>query len=543
MLADSTVGLSPSLQDFFSGIQDLASTPSSTVARQSMLSSAEALVSQFNNLNQQLTEIEQGVNSQIKASTSSINTYATELAKLNDAIESVMSRSEGQAPNDLLDQRDQILADLSKEIRVTVVKQNNTYDVYIGTGQPLVVGSTSYNLVNVTSATDPTRIEVAYKNNNGTLSVLSDSTISGGNLSGLLDYRSQTLDVAKNSLGRIATVMASTFNAQHALGQDMTGALGGKFFNVADPLVVGDSSVAGATGVATGSIVDATKLTTSNYKLTYNGPGSYTLLRLSDNTVLSNTDVTAAHTAAQAEGFDFNITTAMSVAGENFSIKPTVNGASGISLAITDPAKIAAAAPILASASSANTGTGKISSGVVNAPPPPNANLQQPVTITFTGAGTYNVTGTGTGNPTGVALAADGTITYNGWTVKVTGTPAANDTFTIGPNTAGVGDNRNALLLSGLQTSNLVAGGTATYQGAYSQLVNMIGNKTSELQVTSASAKTLYTNAYNTQQSESGVNLDEEAANLLRYQQAYQAAAKVMQIASQLFDSLLAIGA
>jgi flagellar hook-associated protein 1 len=172
------------------------------------------------------------------------------------------------------------------------------------------------------------------------------------------------------------------------------------------------------------------------------------------------------------------------------------------------------------------------------------ATLRSAVTITFNANGTFNVAGTGTGLPVNnVAYTEGGDISYNGWTVKITGRPVDGDAFTIASNASGVGDNRNALLLAALQTTNLVNGSTATYQTAYSQLVNAIGNKTAELEALSASAKTIQTSAYNSVQEESGVNLDEEAANLLRYQQAYQASAKVMQIASELFDALLGVNA
>jgi flagellar hook-associated protein 1 len=536
MLADSTVGLSPSLQNFFDGLQDVSANPNSSVSRQSLLSTADTLVAQFQSLSGQLKDISQGINSQIKASTTSINSYAKEIATLNDAIEKAQGRSDTNAPNDLLDQRDQLLADLSKDIRVSIVKQGGSYDVYIGNGIPLVIGSKTYSLSNVTSPTDPSRLEVAYQSN-GVTTVLADNVLSGGNLSGLLEFRSETLDAAQNSLGRIATVLATTFNEQHSLGQDQNGALGGNFFNVADPLVTTDNRNT-STGVVSASIADAKLLTTSNYRLSYDG-GNYSLTRLSDNVVLSSTTLAAAQAASANEGFSFSIASGPLAAGDKFLIRPTANGASGISLAITDTTKIAAAAPILAAATSSNSGTGKVTAGVVNTPPPVNANLQQPVTISFNPDGTYNVTGTGTGNPTNLTYTAGGDITYNGWTIKISGAPASGDTFTIGSNTNGVGDNRNALLLSALQTTDLVAGSSATYQGAYSQMVNMIGNKTSELEVTSSSADKLYTTAYNAQQSVSGVNLDEEAANLLRYQQAYQAAAKVMKTASDLFDTLL----
>ena len=540
MLADPTVGLSPSLQTFFNSVQDVASSPDSAVTRQSLLSSAGTLVSQFRNLSDQLTEMYDAVNSQVKASTTRINSYAQQIAALNEAIDRSMAVTNGAAPNDLLDKRDQLLADLSKEVRVTVVKQNTSYDVYIGNGLSLVVGGRAYELTNVASPTDPSRLEVAYKSNDVT-TILSENVISGGNLSGLLEFRSQTLDLARNSLGRIATVLASTFNEQHALGMDLNGAIGGNFFTVASPVVTASYYNTSMAMVSAG-IGDAKLLTTSDYRLSYDGM-NYVLTRVSDNTVLSNSTLAAAQTAAQTQGFTISMNAVTPNTGDSFLIRPTARGAADFAVVIGDTSKIAAAAPILAQATGSNVGTGKITAGTVNPPPPTNANLQQPVTVTFNADGTYNVSGAGTGDPVNQTYSEGANITYNGWTVQITGVPAAGDSFTIGPNTsAGAGDNRNAILLGALQTAKLVGGGTVSLQGAYSQLVNMVGNKSSELMTTSSAAKTMYTHAYNTQQSESGVNLDEEASNLLRYQQAYQAAAKVMQIASELFDSLLAIG-
>ena len=547
MLADSTTGLSPTLQSFFSSIQDLASSPSSMVSRQSLLSSSQALVSQFNSMGQQIAEINQGVNAQLSASTTAVNAYATEIAKLNDEISKAMGVSASATPNDLLDQRDQVLANLSKEVRVTVVKQNNAYDVYIGNGQPLVVGPTNYKLSIEKSLTDPTRAEVAYLNSDGSKTILSENNLSGGNLSGLLEFRSKTLDVAQNSLGRIATVLASTINAQQALGQDLNGASGGDLFNVVAPVVAASANNTSSAAV-TAAIGDPTLLTTSDYRLSYDGT-NYTLLRLSDSTVLSNTDMASAQNAAATQGFTFGMSATQPNAGDMFIIKPTANGASRLSMAITDGAKIAAAAPMIASASTANVGTGAVSQGVVSSIPT-NANA----TLTYT-AGNISgfpageaiiqtVDGVSTTYAAGssVPYTEGATLSYGGISISITGVPGDGDQFIVVPNTSGVGDNRNALLMGALQTTGLMDGGTTTYQGAYSQLINMIGNKTSELQVTSQAAQTQYTSAYNTKQAESGVNLDEEAANLIRYQQAYQAAARVMQIAGDLFDTLLSIG-
>ncbi|HUX30031.1 MAG TPA: flagellar hook-associated protein FlgK [Thiobacillus sp.] len=449
MLADPASGLSPALQDFFSGTQEMSSNPSSIPARQAALSSAESLASGFQSMAGRLDEIEQGVNSQITSSVSVINGYAKQIAQLNDAIGRAQGAT-GQPANDLLDQRDQLILDLNKETRATVVKQGDGgYNVFIGNGQPLVVGVSTLSLTTVASPTDPERIEVAYQTANGPV-IIGESSLGGGKLGGVLEFRSQTLEPAQQSLDDLAIGLATTFNAQHRLGQDIDGNLGGNFFSA--------------------------------------------------------------------------------------------TSASDFSVAITDPRQIAAAAPILAEAASTNSGTGAISPGSVNTPSPPDANLQEPVTITFTSPTSYNVTGIGTGDPIGVSYTPGETITYNGWSVTISGAPADTDTFTVGPNTGGVGDNRNALLLGALQTANTMNGGTTTYQGAYSQIVSQIGNKTRELEVTSSAAGNLLSEANLSLQSESGVNLDEEAANLLRYQQAYQAAGKVMQAASEMFDVLLSLG-
>ncbi len=536
MLADPMAGLSPTLQDFFSGIQAMASNPSNVPARQAVLSSADTLAGRFHSQAGQLNEMSQGVNSQIQSSVSAINSYAQQIAQLNDSIGKVQGTT-GQPPNDLLDQRDQLILDLNKEIKATVVKQGDgSYNVFIGNGQSLVVGTKASTLVGVASAADPSKTMVAYQAGNGSTIPLSESSLVGGQLGGLFEFRSKTLEPAQNALGRVAIGLASTINAQHSLGQDLNGNLGGVLFTLASPVVNANMGNAGSATVIA-SISDAGALTTSDYRLQYDG-SNYMLTRLSDNTATTFAPGALPQTV---DGVTINVSTAPA-AGDSFLIRPTANGASGIGVAISDPALLAAAAPIRAAATSGNTGSGTIGAGSVNTPPPPNANLQQPVTITFTSPTTYNVTGAGTGNPTSLTYTPGATISYNGWSTTLSGTPAAGDSFAVASNTGGVGDSRNALLLGDLQTTNTLGNGTTTYQGAYSQLVSQIGNKTRELDVTSSAAGNLLSQATLSAQSESGVNLDEEAANLLRYQQAYQAAGKVMQIASQLFDVLLSIG-
>jgi flagellar hook-associated protein 1 FlgK len=391
-----------------------------------------------------LREIEQGVNSQITTSVTLINSYGEQIAQLNDAIGRAQ-RSTGQPPNDLLDQRDQLVLDLNKEIKATVVKQDDgVYNIFIGNGQPLVMGNKASQLVATSAPTNPEKIEIGYKTQSGGIVPVGDAGFSGGRLGGLLEFRSKSLEPAQNALGRIGIALASEFNTQHAAGIDRNGAVGAAFFNVAPPVVNAHAGNTGA-GVVGATLADAGQLTTSDYMLRYDGT-QYSLTRLSDNTTFSpvtNGDV--------VDGVQLSLS-GSPAAGDSFLIRPTVNGATSFSTLITDPAKLAAA-----------------------------------------------------------------------------GSTAA-------------GDNSNVLALAGLQTRNLVAGDTTSFQGAYGQLVSQVGNKTRELEVTSAAAGGLLTEATQTLQSESGVNLDEEATNLLRYQQAYQAAAKVMDIASKLFDTLLSLG-
>ena len=544
LLADASAGLSSALDDFFRGVHEVAANPSSIPARQSMLSMAQALVGRFQGADGRLNEIRDGVDTQLASTVADINSYTTQIAQLNQRIILAQAAGPGQPANDLLDQRDQLVTDLNQLVRVTTLTESDgSLSVFVGNGQAVVVGAQSFGLATMQAGDDPTRMAVGIALAGGGTAALPEAMLTGGALGGLLAFRRESLDPAQNALGRIAIGLAETFNAQHRLGQDLTGAQGGDFFNAPVPQVIYPGSPANpaplaAPGTISAAVSSASDLTTSDYRLTYDGGGNYTLLRLSDNTTLVNN----AALPASVDGL------AISVAGEpgvgaSFLIQPTRSAASDIALALTDARSIAAAAPIRTAAGNGNTGSGSISAGSVNGPPPVNANLTQTVTITFDNPPTtFDVAGTGTGNPANVAFTAGGDITYNGWTIRIGGAPAAGDVFTISANGAGVSDNRNALLLAGLQTGKTLAGGTASYQSAYAQIVSDVGNKTREVQVTATAQESVLKQAEDARQSLSGVNLDEEAANLLRYQQAYQASGKMIEIASKLFDTLLALG-
>lgn len=549
MLADTSAGLSPSLQDFFTANNGLVANAASVPSRQSVLSSAQSLVARFGALNDRFNQIRDGVNGQITASVNSINSYITQIANLNNRIMLMQSGSLQQQPNDMLDQRDQLIAELNKEVKVTVVDQGNgAYNVFVGNGQPLLMGDRPFALTADPSTADPKQVEVSLVTGSSKI-LLPQTTLQGGTLGGVLAFRGTTLDSAQNAFGRVAIGLAQTFNEQHQLGQDLNGNLGTNFFNVASPQVIPSVNNSAPATTVNVSFSDVGLLTTSDYNLVATDAlGNFSLTRLSDGAALFS----GAGLPQTVDGFTIGGVSGAVAAGDSFLIQPTRNGARDISVAITDPTMYAAAAPIRTVTAAANTGTGVISAGSVNtgtpvtpnpAHPTTDLNLQQPVTITFTGAGTFDVTGTGVGLPAlGQVYTSGNPVTYNGWTVQITGVPAAGDTFTIEANSGGVSDNRNALLLGGLQTKNTLDGNTTSFQGAYGRMVSQVGNKTQEVAVTGKAQENLVMQIQQTQQSLSGVNLDEEAADMMRYQQAYQAAAKAMQIASTLFDTLMSLG-
>ena len=542
LVADPDAGASPAIQSFFDAMSAVSNNPESVPARQTMLGNAQFAVNRFQAIDQRITDIANGLNGQITSSISAINNYAQQIAVLNNNIRRAIAATPLQQPNDLLDQRDQLITKLNQEIKTTQVRQpDGTLSVFVGNGQPLVLDDQAMELQAIRSSSDPQKMDIAYLRNGQTLS-MQQSSIQGGNLGAYLAFRDQSLEPARNALGRVALGLATSINQQNKLGQDLNGALGGDLFTVGAPLVIQNANNATTSGVPGVTITSVTGLTTSDYQLKFTGGTSYALLRLSDNT-------TTNYPSLPQTVDGMTITAPVPVtAGDTFLIRPTANGARDIAVSTNDPAKIAAAAPMRGTAVLTNSGTGKITAGTVSTVPL-NANIRNSVTVTFVDSTHYKVDDTTApavlvAAPPGALYdpAAGATLTFNGWTVQITGAPAAGDVFTIGTNTNATGDNRNILLMSAMQTQNLMENGTASFQGIYGQFVGDVGAKTSELSVTSLAQTNMVAQTVAAQQAVSGVNLDEEAANLIRYQKAYQAAAKAMQIASTLFDSILAIG-
>lgn len=554
MLADETAGLNPVMNEFFASVQAAAAKPGDVATRQTMLSSAQSLVSRFASFESQLNQVRDGVNTQLVSSVNVVNTYAKQIASLNDVIEQSFSTT-GNPPNDLMDQRDQLVAELSKQIKTTVVPQGQgSYNIFIGNGLPIVVGKESYPLTTANSPTDPTRIEVAYQSAAKT-TVLGSSSLSGGIIGGLVQFREESLDAIQNQVGQIAIALAGTFNAQHAQGFDKNGNPGGALFNLPAPTVTSNSNNTGSAELSA-AIVDPSAVTSSNYRVQYDG-SNYKIMRTSDKY-----EQTFSGLPQTVDGVTIGLASGSLNAGDSFMVRPTQNAASGLTLAIQDVNKLALGGPVVSnSAGAGNTGSGAISnvqasSNYANSPLSstlqftynsglPNtltlAPASQPVVVTYGGVSTTYPAGTP------ITYTSGATISVGEVSMVLSGAPANGDTFSLAPSaSSGPGDNRNGLLLANLQSVGNVAlvgsNSKNTYATAFAQLVSGVGNKSRELTISgNAETKALELTTA-AMQSQSGVNLDEEATNLIRYQQAYQAAGKMMQIASELFDVLLQLG-
>ncbi|MBN3146327.1 flagellar hook-associated protein FlgK [Pectobacterium brasiliense] len=464
LLASSTTSLSSTIQGFFSNLQNLTSNAGDSSTRQTVLGKAEGLVNQFKVTDKYLRDMDSGLNTQIQSTVGQINTYTDQIASLNNEITKLMGANSGTMPNDLLDQRDLLVDQLNKLVGVDVTVQDGTvYNVALKNGTNLVQAGTSNQLVAISSSIDPSRLTIGYKDRTNDVVTLNESSLTGGSLGGLIAFRSETLDEARNQLGQLALAFADAFNAQHQKGFDHDGVKGGDFFSFGKAVVLDDSKNAG-NAVLTPSYTDTKDVQATNYSVKYDG-ASWQVTRLSDNSKFTAM-VDTSDNSLNFDGIKMTIS-GTPATNDSFLLKPVNDVITDMSVAISDPNKIAAASVKLDSA----------------------------------------------GNPV-----VDG---------------SGNPVF------GGVGDNTNAKALLALQNEKIV-GGKASASGAYASLVGMIGNQTSTLKINNTSQQNVVKQLTAEQQSVSGVNLDEEYGDLMRYQQYYMANAQVIKTAQSIFDALLA---
>lgn len=536
ILADPDTGLAPALDEFFAAVQDVANNPGSLPERQVLLGQGEVLADRFQYLSDRFNGLNRESNLRIDDAVQEINALARGIADFNDRIVSETLRGGGQPPNDLLDARENLLNDLAQLVGVTTIDQGDgAVNVLIGNGQGLVVGSTASQLETFSDPFDVSQLNVGIAG----LAVQSDISrfLSGGELGAVLEFRGDVLESAGRELDLLATGLAATFNAQHGLGLDLNGDVGGDFFAPLAPTVAGNTANTGS-GAVSAVISDPAALTGDTYTLTFDG-ADYTL---TNNR--SNASSTGPGPSFSIDGIDVTVSSAPN-AGDEFLIDPVAQAANLFEVALSDPRAIAAASPLRSSTSLANAGSGVLEGLAVT--DTAGLPLGGPITLTFNpdalGAGVpgFDVAGAA-GGPIAFDPAADAggvDVALGDITFTLRGSPEDGDSFTISNNLDGTGDNRNALALTALQTERTLKGATASYQDTYASLLSGVAVRSRQANSLANTENALLEQAISARDSVQGVNLDEEAANLLRYQQAYQAAAQVIAVADEVFQTLL----
>ncbi|RRW40621.1 flagellar hook-associated protein FlgK [Stutzerimonas stutzeri] len=567
LLADSTTGISSVLSSFFAALQTAAENPTDASARALLLTNASGLAERFGSVYSQLADQNTYINSQLSSMAEQVNQLASSIANYNQAI--VQASANGATPNDLLDARDQALVDLSELVGVTVVMEGNNANVFIGSGQPLVMGNTASTLTAEPSTTDPTRLNLMLTSGYSSIDVT--SVVSGGSISGLVRYREEVLDPTLNELGRLALVIADQVNSQLGQGIDLNGDFGTSLFSdINSALAASQRSLAQAgNGAGSGNlsvyIEDSSKLSTSDYEVTFSSATGYSVRRLSDGADLGSYDL-SDDPAPVIDGFSLALEAGAVAAGDKFTIIPTRTAAGSMGVVMTDASKLAFAAPLVATSSSGNYGTGTISSvalaagsaldiydAAANADTQASIQNAMPVKLVFDAASgsaqgytLYDVQGNalGTGsivpgqsNTVTVGIAANPPSVPSAFELEISGAPAEGDSFTVAFNADSDSDNRNALALLDLQTASTI--GKHSITSTYSQLIETVGAKASQAALDASATSTILSQATANRESVSGVNLDEEAANLIKFQQYYTAAAQVIKAAQEMFDTII----
>lgn len=536
VLAGENVGLGTALQDFFNAVQTVADDPTSIPARQALLTEGEVLQNRFGTLDKVFEDITAQLSGALESQITTVNDLARSIASLNDKIVEARGLAGGKPPNDLLDKRDLLVDQLSELVNVkTNEQENGALNVFIGNGQSLVLANTYNTLATQPTGFDSSAVDIVFQQKSGNVVVTQFMT--GGEIGGALRFRNEVLDPSINTLGQLAVAVSLSINQQHKNGIDLDGQQGLDFFNnpTIEPIQLSGSEPLTATFTST---VD---LTTSDYTFVSDGT-NYTITRLSDKT---QTTGALSDNTAEVDGvlYDFS---ALGAGVNSYRVRPTRTAAADFSLSLTDAKQVAAASPVVSEKTAANTGTGGLGSLVVTALE--TSTLATDVTLTYDSATKQYTVSNATGGPLDYDPAVDNGTRYTVNVVgfgdisfQLTGQPDDGDNFNITDNAGGVGDNRNALLLAGMQTSKTLSGGTAAFKDTYGQLVADVGRRTQTAEVNGAAQKGLLAQTVISKDSVSGVNLDEEAANLIRFQQAYQAASQVVLTSRTIFDTLIGV--
>ena len=580
LLADRDTGISAVLTSFFSALQTAAAKPGDVASRQLLLTQAQTLSNRFNSVATQMSQQNDVINSQLETLTGQVNKLTASIADYNKQI-AQMSAS-GNTPNSLLDARSEAVRQLNELVGVTVQERDGNYDVYLGTGQSLVTGNGANKLSVAPGTTDKSQysLQINYQSYSSDVT----SVISGGQMGGLLRYRSDVLNPSMNELGRVALVVADTINSQLGQGLDANGQFGsGLFSNINSAAAIAQRSLASSNNSVGSGNLDVTiansgALTTYDYEVKFTSGSQYSVRR-SDGTDMGSFDLNT-DPASVIDGFSLKLNGGNLTAGDSFRIIPTRAAAGAISTVLTDANKLAFAGPVNATAASGNGGTGTITQPTLGERLASNggadsALMQQsirnsmPVRVVFgqasggsQGYSLFDAKGNriGTGsivpnqdNELSIAVPMldesgapilDASGNPRTFTVNTTigGSPVANDSFTLAFNAEGKADNRNANALLELQTKSTVgtnSGGGISLTSAYASLVERVGAKASQATIDSTATDAVLKSAKESRSAVSGVNLDDEAASLVKFQHYYTASSQIIKAAQETFSTLI----
>ncbi|MBA6364702.1 flagellar hook-associated protein FlgK [Colwellia sp. BRX8-4] len=564
-----------SLDSFYQSLNGVADNPNDLGLRSIVLNQANILSKDFNELTNNFDNMTKAVNGEIEQIATKISEISNELAKINETIMQTQGLNQTGQPNDLLDKRDQLIGELSKFTKVTTVEDaNGVLTVMIGQGTTLVAGITPMTVQVKAGDPDPNKTQLSLVSGNSRVA-LNGSTL-GGSLAANFEFRDQHLNQTRKEIDRLAMSISSILNDSQASGLDLNGVQGANFFTDINATQLQQGRVlapSSNTGTTQPQVVinDVSLLSTDDFEVRFDGT-DFTLYNLttggSENLGMPGTGTPAGtHTATTPDyGFSFIETAGGTLqAGDKFTIVPTKNSAALMQATLTDANAIAASTAIAVTPSSNNISNGKIeitnvtnpvaasaydiTVDVYETPPPPLPAPQIP-----TGIFEYRVYNTSTPPPgtpaiasgsyaTGASAIIDIPAGSPDFQIEIKGDLAgsganARETFTLG-NAFGVGNGNHAVAMAKTQEIGVVNAGKQTFSESLAVSTSIVGSKASNADLSADTAQALFTQAYNRNQATSGVNLDEEAANLLRYQQAYQAASQIISTANTIFDTIL----
>lgn len=528
LMASDGISIAPTLDTFFNAIQDANIDPSSSATREVVLQSAEQLANRFQSLQNQLDDTQSEINERTVESVKMVAEYAESIAAINNTIVGIQGSLRSQQANDLLDQRDQLITKLSEHIDISTVNQGNgSLDVYIGKGLSLVSSGVAQSFSTVRDSLYPERLQIQI--GEGVSAVSVDTNLQGGVIGGLNTFATETLHPAMQQLGRLSLSLADQLNEQHTRGVDIDGVPGGQLFGVADPQSFASSDNIG-TATISGRISDTSELVATDYVLRFDG-ANFTATRTADGSQVTGSAPLAI------DGLNLSLS-GTPAAGDSFIVSAVSRAAGSMEALIGDPNKLALASQLNTNSELQNIGESRISDAqVIDAEA---ISLTVPIDIRFSSSSRYDLVDATTGTVvSGNNIYVEGQdIDFNGWRVSISGNAIAGDTHNIAPSSNAKGNNGNGLSLSALQNATNIDG-IQSFNDAYGAMVSRVGSQTSTAASLTESLESLRSNAVDRQQASQGVNLDEEAINLTRYQQAYQASAQIISTADEMFQTIL----